>query len=116
MERQLREDPPPVARARGVLLVQTGETDADGNLEAPTGGEVVLSVPSPETLKLQANDVRRVIRDAGTGAEPLVIVVESAELFTEDDLAPVLDAAKRSSRPVILRVIRPSETRPTPPE
>jgi hypothetical protein len=89
--------------------VQTGATDEEGNLEALSGGEVVLSVPSPETLALQPDDVRRVIRDAGTGTAPLVIVVESAELFTDEDVAAVVDAAASAARPVILRVIRPSE-------
>ena len=91
------------------VLVQTGATDARGNLEPPTGGEVVLSVPSPETLGRQPDDVRRVVDEAGSGAEPLVIVVESGELFTDEDLSPVLAAAVRARRPVIVRVIRPSE-------
>ncbi len=108
VERQMKGQPPAVAGGAAVL-VQTGATDAEGNLEPPFGGQVVLSVPSPETLALQSADVRRVIREAGTGAEPLVVVVESAEAFTDEELAAVIDAAAASPRPVILRVIRPSE-------
>ena len=103
--RQLREDPP-AAVADGEILVEIGATDEEGNLEPPLGGEVVLSVPSPEALARQADDVRRVIAQAGTGEEPLVVVVEAAEELRDEELAPALDAARHTARPVILRVIR----------
>jgi hypothetical protein len=70
---------------------------------------VVLSLPAPEALERQADDVRRVLDEAGTGTEPLVIVVEAAEEFLEEQLAPVVAAADRARRPVILRVIHPAE-------
>jgi hypothetical protein len=92
------------------VLVQTGATDDQGVLEPPIGGEVVLSVPSSESLERQGDDVQSVIRQAGTGTAPLVIVVEAAESLRQEDLEPVVAAASRASRPVILRVIRPSET------
>jgi hypothetical protein len=63
-------------------------------------------VPSPETLAREADEVRRVIAGAGTGVEPIVVVVEAAEQLREDELAPVLEAAGHSSRAVILRVLR----------
>ena len=44
--------------------------------------------------------------DLGAGVEPVVVVVEAADEFREDELAAVLDAARRTSRPVIVRVIR----------
>jgi hypothetical protein len=87
-------------------VVETGLTDVQGHLEPPAAGEVVLSVPSPETLALKAGEVRRVIEQAGTGVEPLVIVVEAAEELRDDELDAVLVAARRSSRAVILRIIR----------
>jgi hypothetical protein len=62
-------------------------------------------VPSPETLSREADEVRRVIAQAGEGVEPLVVVIEAAEELRQDELAVVLDAAGRGSRPVILRVI-----------
>jgi hypothetical protein len=105
VDRQLREDPP-AAVAGGEILVEIGATDEEGNLEPPLGGEVVLSVPSPEALARQADDVRRVIAQAGTGEEPLVVVVEAAEELRDEELAPVLEAVGHTSRPVILRVIR----------
>jgi hypothetical protein len=105
VDRQLREEPP-AAVAAGEILVEIGATDDEGNLEPPLGGETVLSVPSPEALRRRADEVRRVIARAGTGEEPLVVVVEAAEELRDEELAPALEAAGHTSRPVILRVIR----------
>ncbi len=102
LERQLGEAPP----SGGEIVVETGATDAEGNLEALSGGEVVLSVPSPEGLAREAGEVRRVIAQAGTGTAPLVVVIEAAEELRDDELAPVLEATAHTSRAVILRVIR----------
>jgi hypothetical protein len=107
IERQLRDQPPSVLTSTDVL-VQTAPTDGEGNLEE-MAGQVVLSVPSPEELARHAEGVERVLRDAGTGTAPLVIVVEAAEEFEAAEVKPVVDAARRALRPVILRVIRPSE-------
>jgi hypothetical protein len=87
-------------------VVEAGPTDAEGNLEPPAAGEVVLSVASPEALAREAGEVRRVIAAAGTAIEPLVLLVEAAEELREDELAAVLEAAGHSTRPVILRVLR----------
>ena len=46
------------------------------------------------------------IGQAGTGAEPLVVVVEAAEQLRESDLAPLLDGAAHTSRAVIVRIVR----------
>ncbi len=109
IERQLREDPPAAARA-GEVVVEAGITDEAGNLEPALAGEVVLSLPAPEVLGQQAADVGRVLHQAGAGTDPLVIVVEAAEALADEELAPVVAAAARAPRrPVILRVIRPSE-------
>jgi hypothetical protein len=106
LQRQLRERAPSAGDGREIV-VETGATDADGNLEAASGGgEVVLSVPSPEALAREAGEVRRVIAHAGTGAAPLVVVIEAADELREEELAPVLEASAHTSRPVILRVIR----------
>jgi hypothetical protein len=105
VERQLRLEPPPSV-ASGKVVVETGATDAEGNLELPQAGEVVLSVPSPEALSREAAEVDRVVARAGTGVEPLVVLVEAAEELREDELAAVLEPAGRTSRPVIVRVIR----------
>lgn len=63
-------------------------------------------MPSPEALERESGQVRHVIARAGTGTEPLVLVVEAAEALREEELAAVLDAASHTSRAVILRVMR----------
>jgi hypothetical protein len=103
--RQLSEEPPRSV-ASGDVVVQLGPTDARGHLEAASGGQVVLSVLSPEALEREADDVRRAIGQSGTGIEPLVVVVEAAEQIREEELDVLLAAARRSSRAVIVRIIR----------
>ncbi|MBV8220356.1 MAG: hypothetical protein JO325_17965 [Solirubrobacterales bacterium] len=66
----------------------------------------MLSVPSPETLARERDEVHRVIALAGQGTAPLVVIVEAAEELRDEELAGVLDAAEGSSRPVILRIVR----------
>jgi hypothetical protein len=98
--------PPPQSVTNGAVVVEHGPTDAEGHLEPPIAGEVVLSLPSPEGLAREAAEVRRVITRAGTGVEPLVVVVEAAEELREDELATIVDAAGHTSRAVILRILR----------
>jgi ABC-type Na+ efflux pump permease subunit len=105
VERQLGASPPR-GLAGGEVVVEAGYTTADGHLEPPDAGDVVLSVPSPEALAREADEVRRVIAHAGTGVQPLVVVVEAAEELRDDELAAVLEAAGHAPRPVILRVLR----------
>jgi hypothetical protein len=103
VERRLRSDPPPSV-ASGAAVLDAGPADDRGRLEPPGVGQVVFSVLSPEALAREADDVRRVIDEAGDGDEPLVVVVEAAEELREDELAPVVDAARRTARDVILRI------------
>jgi hypothetical protein len=105
LDDQLTADPP-AGLAGGSVVVERGPTDAKGVLEPPVAGQVVLSVPSPEALRRQADEVRQVIDDVGTSTEPIVVVVEAADELREDELGPVAAAAQRARRPVILRVIR----------
>jgi hypothetical protein len=100
------EREPPASVASGAATVVALPSGEHGHLLPPDAGEVVLSVPSPETLPRDPADVTRVVDEAGTGEEPLVIEVEVAEELREDELAPVVAAAQRSSRSVILRVMR----------
>jgi hypothetical protein len=100
-------------RAQSPRSVEAGETvvealpaDEAGVLDAPLVGEVILSVPSPETLDREADEVRRVINHAPSGNAPLVIIVEAAEELRDEELTAVLDAAAHTDRTVILRVIR----------
>jgi hypothetical protein len=105
VEHQLRTQPPQSVTS-GDAVVEAGITDAHGTLEPAPGGEVVLSVPSPEALRREPEEVHRVIAEAGPGAEPLILIVEDAEELRDDELRVALAAAARSPRPVILRVIR----------
>src|SRR4051812_22467591 len=103
VERQLRANPPPSAAGDDVVL-DARPADENGRLAPVTVGRVVLSVPSPETLTREPDDVRRVIDRASAGAEPLVVVVEAADELREDELAVVLEAADRTEHPVVLHV------------
>ena len=105
VDRQLDADPPQSV-TDGEVVVTAGPTDAEGHLDPPAAGEVVLSVPSPEALAREQDEVRRVLAHAGTGIEPLVVVVEAAEELREDELATVVEAAQHAPRAVILRVLR----------
>jgi hypothetical protein len=95
VDRQLDADPPAAVADGDIVVTGLG-----------AGGEVVLSVPSPETLTREADEVRQVLGRAGTGVEPLIVVVEAAEELRDDELAAVVDAAQHAPRAVILRVLR----------
>jgi hypothetical protein len=105
VDRQLSAQPP-AGVASGEVAVEHGPTDDDGNLEAAGAGQIVLSVLSPEVLEHEADEVHRVIAQAGEGVEPLVVVVEAGEELRDEELAPLLEAARRSARAVIVRIIR----------
>jgi hypothetical protein len=95
VDRQLDADPPAAVADGRVVVTALG-----------AGGEIVLSVPSPEALLREADEVRRVLSGAGTRVEPLVVVVEAAEELRDDELTAVVDAAGHAPRAVILRVLR----------
>ena len=98
VERNWGEElPPSIASGRVVLEHFAGEGP-------PEAGEVVLSVLSPEALR-DRQQVCDAIDEAPDGGGPLVVIVEAAEYLREDELAAVLAAADRTSRPVILRVL-----------
>jgi hypothetical protein len=105
VEDQMRERPPAGVESGEVAVVPL-PADSHGTLENPGAGEVVLSVPAPEALTREPEDVQRVIGDAGTGSEPLVVEVEAAEEIRDEELAVVLEAAGRTRRNVILRIVR----------
>jgi hypothetical protein len=96
---QFQDEPPPAE-----VAVVPLPADEAGRLEAPDAGQVVMSVLSPEGLVRERNELGRVIDEAGTGDEPLVVVVEAAEELREDELAAILEPARSSHRPVILRI------------
>jgi hypothetical protein len=92
---QLRREPP----SPEVAVVALAP-----NAPPPAPGHVVVSVLSPEALVREHDEVRRAVDDAGSGDEPLVVVVEAAEELRDDELAVMLDVARRAPRPVILRI------------
>lgn len=104
VDRNLRDDPPPSLRSGRVVLDHVA-AEADGRLGPPEAGEVILSVLSPEALKREPERVRDAIHGAPGDGEPPVIIVEVGEFLREDELAVAADAATRSHRPVILRVL-----------
>ena len=103
VDRNLRADPPPSVIGGRVVLDHLA-VDANGQLEVPGGGAVVLSVLSPESLR-DTEQVENTLLQADTGDEPPVIVVEAAEYLREDELAAVIDVAERLHRVVILRIM-----------
>ena len=107
IERQLHDRPPASLRTDDVV-VQTGPTDARGVLEE-MAGDVVLALPAPEELGRHVGELRRVLDQAGSGTPPLVVVIQAGEELLEEEAAPIVDAARTARRPVILRIIRPSE-------
>jgi hypothetical protein len=103
VDRNLRADPPSSV-ASGRVVLDHFATGTDGHLEPPGGGEVVLSVLSPEALR-DRQQVQDVLLQTDTSDEPPVIIVEAAEELREDELDAVLDAADRVHRVVILRIM-----------
>jgi hypothetical protein len=103
VDRRLRADPPSSV-ASGQVVLDHFPTGADGHLDPPDGGEVVLSVLSPEALR-DRQQVQDVVLQTDTKDEPPVIIVEAAEELREDELDVVLDAAERVQRVVILRIM-----------
>lgn len=98
VERNWAEElPPSIASGRVVLEHFAGEGP-------PEASEVVLSVLSPEALR-DRQQVSDAIDEAPDEGGPLVVIVEAAEYLREDELAAVVDAADRTHRPVILRVL-----------
>lgn len=99
VDRQLGGDAP------AGVVIHHAPADSRGHLEGGSG-QVVLSVPSPEALTRDADELRRAVTGAGSSPEPLVIVVEAAEELRDDELSVVLEAGGRTSRPLILRIMR----------
>ena len=111
LDRALRADPLPSVASGRVLLEHVPRED-DGRLGPPAAGEVVMSVLSPEDLTQRRAEVRDVIGSAADRHQPLMIIVQAAAKLREDELAPVLDAAARTGRPVIMRVVADAQDTP----
>jgi Asp-tRNA(Asn)/Glu-tRNA(Gln) amidotransferase C subunit len=103
VDRQLREDPPPSVTS-GRAVTEQVPADAEGRIVPPEGGNVVLSFLSPESLRREAEQVRREVREADSDKPP-VVVLEVAEELREDELAVVLQAADLARRTVLLCIL-----------
>ena len=104
VSRDLSEEPPEGV-VSGRAVVEHLSADDDGRLVAPEGGEIVLSVLSPEALRREADEVARLIRGAEETDEPLIVVIEAAEYLRDDELAGMLAAAGETNRVLILRIM-----------
>lgn len=104
VDRHLSEDLPP-SIASGRVILDHLPADSRGRIIAPPAGEVVVSVLSPEALSREAEQVSRQIRQAPAGGEPLVVEVQAAVELREEELTAVLDAAARTGRVVLLRIL-----------
>jgi hypothetical protein len=103
VDRQLELDPPPSV-ASGRAVIEPVTADVDGAIQPPEAGQVVLSFLSPESLRREAEQVRREIRP-GDGSAPPVVLIEVAEELREDELAVLLQAADEASRTVVLCIL-----------
>jgi hypothetical protein len=103
VDRQLEADPPPSA-ASDRVVIEPLPADAEGTIQPPVAGRVVLSFLSPEDLRREADKVRQEIRSYDS-SEPPVVVIEVAEELREDELAALLQAADEASRTVILCIL-----------
>lgn len=102
VDRYLRAQPPATLASDQVVLDRI-EADPPGDIGPPEAGEVVMSVLSPEGLR-NAQEVRDAVGQAEAGEEAVTIVVRAAEELREDELAVVLDAARRADRLIIVRI------------
>jgi len=100
----LREEPPASLTDRRVVLEHL-TAGPDGKLAPPEAGEILLTVPSPEALRREYDEVLRQVVDAEEDGGPLVLLVEGAEYLRDDEIGAVLDAAEATKRVLILRIL-----------
>lgn len=100
----LREEPPASLTDRRVVLEHL-TAGPDGKLAPPEAGEILLTVPSPEALRREYDEVLRQVVDAAEDGGPLVLLVEGAEYLRDDEISAVLDAAEATKRVLILRIL-----------
>jgi hypothetical protein len=105
VDRYFRETPPS-SLSSGRVVLEHLPADEQGRILEPPGGEVILSVLSPEAIAREAEQIGRVIKQASAAGEPLVVQLQAAEELRDDELAVIIAAAERARRVVILRVLR----------
>jgi hypothetical protein len=104
LDLQLQKEPPPSAADRRVVIEPIAP-GADGRIEPPEAGRVVLSFLSPEDLRREAEQISREF-SLNTGSEPPVVVLQVAEELREDQLGILLQAAELAKRVVLLCVLQ----------
>jgi hypothetical protein len=104
IDENLRKEPP-AGLADRRILVEHLPVGADGTLEPPPAGDIVLTVPSPEALRREPEQVERAILAEGNEGGPLVVLVDGAEYLRDDELEAVVVAAAQTGRVVILRIL-----------
>lgn len=104
VDRQLSADPPPSV-ASGAVVLEHEEPAPDGRLGPPDGGEVVLTVLSPEALRREPAEVESAVGRPADPNQPPVVIVEAAEELREEELTVLVSAAARANRVAILRII-----------
>jgi hypothetical protein len=101
----VREEPP-VALTDGRVVLEHLTAGADGKLPPPAAGEIVLTVPSPEALRREPDEILNVVTDAAEDGDPLIVLVEGAEYLRDDEIDAVLEAAAATKRVLIMRIIQ----------
>jgi hypothetical protein len=104
VDRQLSSDPPPSV-ASGAVVLEHEEPGPGGRLGPPDGGEVVLTVLSPEALRREPGEVDAAVGRPADPHQPPVVIIEAAEELREEELAVLVTAAARADLVAILRII-----------
>lgn len=105
--RTLRDEPPPSVAGGAVVVDPIPPIGGSGRIDPPTTGRVVFSLPSPEVLLRDADDVRRAVDLAPAGPEPTVVVLEAADTLREEHLALLVEAGARAPGPLVVAVLAP---------
>ena len=104
VDRQLSVNPPPSV-ASGAVVLEHEQPGPSGRLGPPDGGEVVLSVLSPEALTREPDEVGAAVTRPADPHQPPVVIIEAAEELREEELAVLAGAAARADRVAILRIV-----------
>ena len=103
----LRDDPPPSVAGGAVVVTPVTPVGTTSRIEPPATGHVVFSLPSPEVLLRDADDVRRAVDLAPPGAEPVVVLLEAADALREEHLALLVEAGARAPSALVVAVLGP---------
>jgi hypothetical protein len=103
----LRDDPPPSVAGGAVVVTPVTPVGDTSRIEPPATGTVVFSLPSPEVLLRDADDVRRAVDLAPPGAEPVVVLLAAADALREEHLALLVEAGARAPSALVVAVLGP---------